>query len=99
MTYRVEAAPLLSVVFALRLFPDGSATEQMDILALADNTVCPDDLWKLLFVPWAPAAITTAGSVATRTAERIGAAAAVAYQGRLEREFGSGARVVCPASQ
>ncbi|HEY1410632.1 MAG TPA: SNF2-related protein, partial [Rhodopila sp.] len=86
VTYVVEAGALLRSVFALRLFPDGTLTEQPDILSLAHGNEPPRNPWRKMFASWALDAMEAAHPRALEIASQRSAAAAAAHQARLDRE-------------
>nr|WP_294553587.1 helicase-related protein [uncultured Rhodopila sp.] len=81
-----RSGTLLRRVFALQVFPDGSAGQQPEILALARDAVPPDGLWEARFAHWAPRAIDAANGHAAAVAELIAAAFSVQYEARLKRD-------------
>jgi hypothetical protein len=84
MTYTVEIGSFLRDIIALRLYPDGSATEQP--LTLPDHAVLGTNLWHQQFANWAPAAITAASATATAIAARIASNFATEHQARSARD-------------
>jgi superfamily II DNA or RNA helicase len=84
VTYIVEVGSLLRDVFALRLCPNGSITEQR--LLLSDYSVTRDDSWDRLFAQWAPDAITAAGLAASEIAKKSVCAFTVRHQDRVARD-------------
>jgi superfamily II DNA or RNA helicase len=86
VTYTVEIGSLLRDVVALRLFPDGSVTEQPDFLAIAEQVAACDGPWNRLFAGWASDAIAAAGPTATAIAEKIAATFDAAHMDRIHRD-------------
>jgi hypothetical protein len=86
VTYVVEAGSLLRTIFALRLFPDGTITEQPDVLSLAQGHEPPRNPWRKTFASWAPSAMEAAAPRALEIADQISAAAAITHQARLDRQ-------------
>ena len=82
VTYSVEIGSLLRKVFALRLFPDGTITEQTDFLSLAQQEATVDGAWP---AGWA----AMAASRAVVVANEIESAFTPAHQGRIGRARGS----------
>jgi superfamily II DNA or RNA helicase len=85
VTYTVEIGSLLRDVFALRLTPDGSISEQLDFLWLAERPVTRQDRRTRSFVTWAPDAIAAAEPRAAAIAQQIASAFAVEYQDRMDQ--------------
>ncbi len=85
MTYRVEVGSFLRDIFALRLYPDGSVTEQP--LALPDQPAPWANLWQRQFANWAPTAIEAAGATATAIADQIADQLALDHQARIARDI------------
>jgi hypothetical protein len=86
ITYVVEAGSLLRTILALRVFPDGTITEHADVLSLAQGDFPLQNPWRRMFASWARNAMEAADQRALERADRISAAAAIAHQGRLDRE-------------
>jgi hypothetical protein len=86
LTYSAEAGPLLRMIFALRLFPDGSIVEQPDFLALAEHDAPVGGLWRRRFSEWAPTVMAAANRVAASVAERIASAFQAAHRERINRD-------------
>jgi superfamily II DNA or RNA helicase len=86
VTYTVEVGSLLRTVFGLRLSPDGSIEEQLDVLSLANGAATMDGQWDRLFAAWATDAIAAAGPGVAMIADRIEAAFGVEHRDRLGRE-------------
>jgi hypothetical protein len=76
----------LRKVFALRLFPDGSVTEQPDFLALAGHDAPASGLWQRRFSDWTPAVSAAANRVAAAVAERIVSASQAIHRDRIDRD-------------
>jgi hypothetical protein len=87
VTYSAEAGPSLRKIFALRLFPDGSITEQADFLAFAGQGAAAGNLWRRRFSKWAQAAMAMAARDAAAVAERIAVEAEAAHRDRNNRDI------------
>jgi hypothetical protein len=59
-TYAVEIGTMFRRIVGLQLFPDGTAAEIGDPLALAQDAVPADGLWQSRFADWAPGMLATA---------------------------------------
>lgn len=82
VTYMVDAGSLLSSLFSLLLYPDGSVLEHPEFLHLSATPVDLTVEWSSMFEAWAPAAIKTAKQQAEKVARRISLAAEAAFQER-----------------
>ncbi len=86
VTYSVEVDCLLREIFALRLCPDGTATEQPDFLTIAERCIGWKDRWGQQFEAWAPAAMLAAAPRAVAIADRIAGAFTTRHQVRIARD-------------
>jgi hypothetical protein len=84
MTYTVEIGSVFRDIVALRLYPDGSVTEQT--MTLPDQPAPWTNLWHQQFANWAPTAIMAADATATGIAERIVSKFEVEYRERVARD-------------